>query len=334
VALEAFLAGAVDFRREVDPARWARGYDGPAVRDGRIRREALPHSRPETLRAFAFNTRRPPFDDRRVREALVHAFDFEWINQTLFFGAYRRTESTFPNSELAATGLPGPAERALLESWAAELPTGLLERPFSLPRTDGSGPAGLRAGLRRAGALLDEAGWSVRDGRRADATGHPFRFEILLVDPGDERVALEWARALDRIGIEARIRTVDSAQGAARLDAFDFDVTVGRWTSTLSPGNEQLLYWSSRAAGEPGSRNLPGVRSPAVDALAAGLGAARTREELVEHARALDRALLWGHYVLPLFHLPEDRVAYWDRLRRPGAVPIYGIAIDTWWAEP
>ncbi|HSK40093.1 MAG TPA: extracellular solute-binding protein [Arenibaculum sp.] len=332
VSIEAFQTGAYDFRRETDPRRWAIGYDGPPVRDGRITLETLPHSRPEPMRALIYNTRRPIFAERRVREALGHLLDFEWMNRSLFHGAFRRTASFYPNSELAAEGLPTRGELELLEPWRAELPPELFEKPFTLPATDGSGPAGMRPPMRRAVGLLAEAGWRLSGGRMLDAAGRPFTFEILLNDPADERIALEFSRQLRRIGIEARVRTVDSAQYRARLDGFDFDMTLNRWVSTLSPGNEQMLYWSSGAAGQEGSRNYAGIRNPAVDALAASLGDARTREELVTRVHALDRALLWGHYVIPLFHQGEDRVAYWSRLRRPEVTPVYGLVIETWWS--
>jgi microcin C transport system substrate-binding protein len=336
VSLEAFKAGAYDFRRETDPTRWAVAYAGPPFEDGRIRLETLPHSRPEPARGLVFNTRRPPFGDRRVREALGLALDFEWMNRALFHGAYVRTAGFYPNSELSARGAPSAAELKLLEPWRAELPEELPEElfdgPFLPPRTDGTGPPGLRANLRKAAALLAEAGWTARDGRMVDGSGRPLSFEILLVDPSDERVALEFGRGLRRLGIEARVRTVDSAQYRARLDGFDFDMTVNFWGSTLSPGNEQALYWSSAAADQPGSRNYAGVRSPAVDALIGHVTAARTRQELVTAVRALDRVLSWGHYVVPLYHLGEDRVAYRSRLRRPETTSLYGLVLETWWS--
>ncbi|UEM03895.1 extracellular solute-binding protein [Skermanella rosea] len=331
VALEAFKAGAYDFRRETDPAKWATGYDFPAARDGRVTLERLPHGRPEPMRGLIFNTRRPWFAVPKVREALGFALDFEWINRTLFHGAYRRTASYYPNSELAAAGPPGPAELAVMEPLRGHLPAEAFGPAHVPPATDGSGPTGLRANLRRGQELLAEAGWTVRDGRLVDAGGVAMEFEILLVSPGDEKVALEFARALRRIGVSARVRTVDSAQYQARLESFDFDMTLNRWTSTLSPGNEQLYYWGSDAADQEGSRNYAGIRSPAIDALARGLGMARDRADLVARVRALDRALTWGHYAVPLYHLPDDRVAYWSRLRRPAVTPVYGMVIDAWW---
>ncbi len=334
VAREAFKAGQGDLRLETDPGAWATGYDGPALRDGRIVLEELAHRRPEFARGLIFNTRRPLFQDRRVREALGLATDFAWINRTLFHGALVRTRSYYPNSELAAEGLPGPRERALLEPWRDRLPAALFERPFALPETDGSGPAGARANRREALRLLGEAGWRLRDGRLADAAGRPFAFEILLGDPSDERVALEFARSLERLGIVAGVRLVDSAQYQARLDGFDFDMTLRWWVSSLSPGNEQLYYFGSAAAGEPGSRNYAGIRDPVVDALAASIAEAPSRDELVARVRALDRVLLWGHYMVPLFHSPVDRVARWSWLKRPAVTPLYGPPPEAWWVQP
>lgn len=332
VALEAFKAGDGDVRRETDPAKWATGYDGPALRDGRIVRDELPHHRPEFARGLIFNTRRPIFQDRQVRQALGLATDFVWVGKKLFHGMLTRTASYYPNSELAATGLPQGEELRVLEPFRDRLPAALFARPFALPESDGSGPAGSRANLREALRLLGEAGWRIRDGRLADAAGRPFRFEILLSDPSEERVALEFTRSLDRLGIAATVRTVDSAQFQARLDEYDFDMTLRWWVSSLSPGNEQLYYFGSQAAGQPGSRNLAGIRDPAVDALAASIAEARTREQLVARVRALDRVLLWGYYMVPLFHSPVDRLAHWSWLGRPEVTPLYGPLIETWWA--
>ncbi|HEY0837310.1 MAG TPA: extracellular solute-binding protein [Azospirillum sp.] len=333
VALEAFKAGHADVRREGDPGKWASGYDGPALRDGRIVMEELPHGRPEPARGFIFNTRRPLFQDRRVREALGLAVDFAWIGRMLYHGALQRTASYYPNSELAATGLPGPRELAVLEPFRAALPAEVFARPFTLPSSDGNGPYGARANLRTALKLLREAGWRLRDGRLVDGFGRPFAFEILLVDPADERVALEFARGLDRLGIAAGVRTVDSAQYQGRIDEYDYDMTVRFWASTLSPGNEQLFYFGSVAADTPGTRNWAGVKDPAVDAIADSIAQARTRADLVARVRALDRVLLWGHYMVPLFHATADRVARWHWLRRPEVTPVYGAVTETWWVE-
>lgn len=335
VALEAFKAGDGDVRRESDPAKWATGYDSPALRDGRIEREELAHQRPDAARGLIFNTRRPLFADVRVRQALGMATDFVWIGRTLFHGALTRTASYYPNSELAAQGLPQGAELAALAPFRDRLPPALFTQPFALPITDGNGPAGGRANRRAALGLLAEAGWTIRDGRLTDAAGRPFAFEILLADPAEERVALEFARSLDGLGIAARVRAVDSAQFQARLDRFDFDMVLRWWASSLSPGNEQLYYYGSEAAEQEGSRNLAGIRDPVVDSIAHSIAEATTRADLVARARALDRVLLWGHYMVPLFYSPVDRLAHWSRLRRPAVTPLYGPLIESWWvADP
>ncbi|MBP2299894.1 extracellular solute-binding protein [Azospirillum picis] len=338
VALEAFKAGQGDVRYESDPAKWAVGYDGPALNGGRIVLEELPNRRPEPARGLIFNTRRPLFADVRVRQALGMATDFDWIGRNLFRGLLTRTASYYPNSELAARGLPDGEELAALEPFRDRLPRALFTRPPPLPGATsgadtGGGPAGLRANRREAMRLLAEAGWRVRDGRLADAAGARFAFEILLSDPAEERVALEFARSLEPLGIDARVRTVDSAQFQARLEGFDFDMTLRWWASSLSPGNEQLYYYGTAAAGDRGSRNLAGIRDPVVDALARSIAAAGTRAELVGRVRALDRVLLWGHYMVPLFHSPVDRIARWTRLHRPAVTPLYGPLTETWWVE-
>lgn len=333
VALEAFKAGQADARRESEPAKWATGYDGPALRAGKFVMEELPTGRPEYARGFILNSRRALFQDRRVRQALGYAVDFEWINRTHYHGALRRTASFYPNSTLAATGLPGPDELAVLEPLRRFLPAELFTTPFALPPTDGSGPYASRANQRTALRLLAEAGWTVRQGRLLDGGGRPFAFEILLGDPADERPALEFARGLERLGIAATVRTVDSAQFQARLDDYDYDVVARWWSSTLSPGNEQVYYYGSKAAETPGTRNYAGIRDPAVDAIAASIASARTRPELEARVKALDRVLLWGFYMVPLFHSPVDRIARWTGVRRPSVTPVYGAPTETWWRE-
>ncbi len=333
VALEAFKVGQVNFRREPSGERWATSYDFPAVADGRVTRLALPHQRPSGMRGFVFNTRRPIFADPAVREALLLAFDFEWINRTLLHGQYRRITSMFTGSPLAATGVPEGDERDLLEHFRGRVPEALFDHPAALPETDGSGDN--RANLRRAVALLDQAGWHIRDGRMTRADGLILAFEIVLADTADERVSLAFADPLRRLGIEATVRTVDTAQYTARTDRFDFDMIINHWNVTLSPGAEQDLYWGSRSAGIEGTRNYAGVRDPVVDALIAEVADAHTPEAMTAAARALDRVLLWGRYTVPLYYLDRDLFAWWGGLRRvEGEPPLYGTVVEAWWSAP
>lgn len=331
IALEAFKAGEYDVRIENDAGRWATGYDHPALRDGRIVREGIPHSRPVGMMALVFNTRRFVFHDQRVRQALGYAFDFEWLNKVLYHGLYSRTRSFFDNSPLAATEPPSPAERRLLNKYRKLLPKEVFSKPYQPPATDGSGR--IRKNLRAAQGLLQSAGWEVRNGALVnDADGGKMEFEILLLKRGHERMILPFARNLRRLGVKARVRTVDSAQYENRLASFDFDMTIYHWGQSLSPGNEQEFYWSSRAADTEGSRNYAGIKSPVVDDLIERIASARQREELITAARALDRVLLWGHYVVPLFHAKHDFLAYWNHLKRPAVSPLYGTTFDLWWS--
>ncbi|HEX3175625.1 MAG TPA: extracellular solute-binding protein [Methylomirabilota bacterium] len=332
VALEAFKAGAYDFRVEDSSKQWATGYDVPAVRDGRIRKEQIPNQIPTGMQGFVYNTRRDVFRDPRVREALGNAFDFEWTNAHLFYGAYTRTASYFSNSELAAQGLPTEAERQVLAPFRDRVPASVFGEA---PRPPSTADGGLRPNLVRALRLLDEAGWIVRDMRLVSrATGQPLAFEILLDDPKWERITLPFVQNLERLGVAARVRTVDAAQYEYRLKQFDFDMTVAVFPQSLSPGNEQADYWSREAARTPGSRNLAGVDDPVVDALIAGLIAAPDRPALVARTRALDRVLRAGHYVIPHWHITAFRVAYWNRFGRPAQPPKYDLGFDTWWVEP
>ncbi|MBI2206514.1 MAG: ABC transporter substrate-binding protein [Candidatus Rokubacteria bacterium] len=333
VALEAFKAGAYDFRQENIAKHWATAYDVPAAADGRIVKQEIPHRIPTGMQGFVYNTRREIFRDRRVRHALAHAFDFPWMNEHLFYGAYSRTRSYFSNSELAARGRPGAAELALLTPFRDRLPAEVFTREYRPPSPDG--PLERRRALAAGLELLRAAGWVVRDFRLVDArTGRPLSFEILLNDPSFERVALHFAKALERLGVDARVRTVDSAQYEHRLEHFDFDMTVAVWPQSLSPGNEQVDYWTSARASQPGSRNLAGITDPAVDHLVARLIAAPDRESLVVRTRALDRVLLWNHYLIPHWHLSVFRVAYWNKFGRPAVSPPYALGFDTWWIEP
>ena len=331
VMMEAFRAGEYDLRQELSATRWATGYGFPAVADGRVKIELLPHGRPSGMFAMVFNTRRPMFADRAVRYALSLAFDFEWINRNLLQGAYVRTNSIFDNSELGAQGLPEGGELALLEPHRDSLPPELFETAYHAPVVEG----GLRKNLATARRLLNEAGWRVEDGSlRRTSDGLPLAFEILLVNPGNERIALNFTRNLERLGVEAKVRTVDTAQYQYRRNVYDFDMLIYRWGMSLSPGNEQAFYWGMEAADQEGTRNYPGIKDPAVDDLIAKMTEARERGDFVDVVRAMDRVLIWGHYMIPLYHLNDDRFAYWDKFGRPEVTPVYGAVLDAWWEEP
>ncbi len=334
VELEAFKAHAYDFRDENSSKQWATQYVGPTFDKKLTIKEEIRHELPTGMQGFAFNSRKPLFADPRVREALSYAFDFEWANKSLFYGAYVRTESYFSNSELAATGLPGAEELVLLEPLRADLPPEVFTKEFKAPATDGSGNN--RANLKRAGELLDAAGYVVKDKKRIDpATGRPITFELLLVDSAFERIGGPFAKSLARLGIDCRLRVVDSSQYVDRLRNFDFDMVVQSFGQSRSPGNEQREFWGSKAADEPASRNIIGIRSKAIDALIEHVVAAKDRTALITATRALDRALLFGHYVIPNWHIRSFRVAYWDIFARPKITPKYGLGyIDTWWIDP
>jgi len=332
IALEAFKAGEYQFREENVSKQWATAYDTPAVREGLIQKKEIPHERPTGMQGFVFNTRRSFFSDPLVREALAHAFDFDWTNKNLFYGQYARTTSYFSNSELASRGLPGPDELAVLEPYRRRLPEEVFTTEYAPPSTDGSGR--IRANLGRAMELLKRAGWRMEAGRlvRAD-TGEVFDFEILLNSPTWERIALPFRKNLQRLGIEAKVRTVDAAQYQKRVEGFDFDMIVDVFGQSLSPGNEQRDFWSSAAAGEPGSRNTIGIQDPVVDELIDLVIAAPDRRSLIARTRALDRVLLRGRYVIPHWHIRSYRVAYWDIFGRPDIVPRYSLGFDTWWVD-
>jgi microcin C transport system substrate-binding protein len=331
VAVEALKGHEYDFRQENVARIWATAYNIPAVTQGLVRKEEIPNEVPTGMQAFIYNTRRPIFQDVRVRRALAHAFDFEWSNKNLFFSAYTRTKSYFSNSELASSGLPTPEELKVLEPFRGKVPDEVFTREYQPPATDGSG--NIRDGAREALKLLAEAGWTVKGQKLMNERGEPMQFEILLDDPTWERIALPFAKNLERLGIAARVRTVDAAQSEKREKDFDFDVTVGGWRQSLSPGNEQREFWGSEAAGLRGSRNLAGIKDPVVDRLIDLVIAAPDRPGLVARTRALDRVLLWGHYVIPHWHIRAFRVVYWDKFGRPAVSPKYALGFDTWWVD-
>ncbi len=333
IALEAFKAGDYDIRVENVAKNWAIGYDSPALRDGLIKKLQIPNKVPQGMQGFAFNTRRPIFRDPRVRAAIGEMFDFQWTNKNLFYGAYTRSRSYFSNSDLAATGLPGPAELKILDPWKGQIPPQVFTEEYNPPRTDGSG--NIRPNIHAALKLLAEAGWSLKDGVMVnDKTGRPLAFEFLLAQPEFERVVLPFARNLARIGIRMNVRTVDPAQYENRMQNFDYDMAVASIPESLSPGNEQRSYWSSAAADEPGSLNYMGVRSKAVDALVNLVIDAPDRASLLTRVHALDRVLCWSHYVIPNWYLSYFRVAVWNKFGRPKISPPYALALDTWWIDP
>ena len=330
---EAFKSGLVRLRNEEDPTRWTEGYEFPALREGRVVKEELPVETPAGMAALVFNTRRPLFADRRVRQALIKLFDFEWVNRTLYHGQYARTQSYFARSELSSHGKPADkAERALLAPYLDHVKPSIMDGSFAFPVSDGTGEN--RERRLEALQLLEEAGYRLTGGKLINVTtGEPFEFEIVAATRAQERLLLTFARALKQVGIEARIRQVDSAQYQRRKQTYDFDMIQYFWPVSLSPGNEQSFRWGSEAAVTEGSFNYPGIKNPAVDAMIETLLKAESRDEFVSAVRALDRVLLSGDYVIPLFYLPRQWVAHWNDLKRPEKTPLYGYQIDNWWLE-
>jgi peptide/nickel transport system substrate-binding protein len=332
--LEAFRRGLFDVRAETDPARWQTDYDFAAVRDHRVVKDALPTGLPKGTYAFVFNTRRAMFADVRVREAISLLFDFEWINKNFYYGQYRRSASYFADSELSAYRRPADArERALVAPFPDSVRPDILDGSWALPVSDGSGRD--RALVRRALALLAAAGYQLEGTELHDrATGRRLEFEILVTNRDQERQALAFAQNLKLAGIAARIRMVDAVQYDQRRITFDFDMIQYRWEQSLSPGNEQGFYWSSEAADQQGTRNYMGVRSKAIDAMIAAMLKASAREDFVAAVRALDRVLMSGFYVVPLFYLPDQWVARWAYIRRPDRTSLSGSLPEAWWREP
>ena len=294
-------------------------------------KEGFETGTPKGMFGLVFNTRKPPFDNIAVREALGYLLDFEWINQNLYFGLYHRSSSYFEGSELSATGRPADdTERTLLEPHAKSVRSDILDGTWTPPVSDGSGRD--RKMMRQAVKLLAKAGWRIKDGRMTGPHGTPLTFELLVATPDQERLALAYSRALKRIGIAAGVRNVDSAQYQRRLQSYDYDMILNRWAASLSPGNEQLFRWSQRSAEIEGTFNFAGARDPALDAMISALLAARDRPAFVSAVRAFDRVLQSGFYAIPLFHPPEVWVARWRRIEHPENTSLYGPRFNTWWA--
>jgi len=334
VAFQAFKAEEYDFRAENVSKNWATGYDIPAVRQGHIIKEEVSHEIPTGMQAFVYNVRRSVFQDPKVREALSYAFDFEWSNRVLFYDAYARTKSFFSNSELAARDLPSPAELELLEPFREQLPEEVFTKIYEPPVSDGSGF--IRHNLKKAQALLKEAGWTYNEaeGVLMDASGQALSFEILLNNPLIERLTLPFVKNMKRLGAKVVVRRVDASQYIERLKDFDYDMTVIVFAQSVSPGNEQRSYWGSYNADVKGSRNYIGIQSPVIDDIIEMIINAPNRQSLIDRTRALDRILLWGHYVIPQLHIRKHRLAYRDKFGRPDVLPKYSHGFpDTWWVD-
>ncbi len=303
VAFESFKKGDLHVRREWDAGNWNSTYDFPALKENKVIKEELKHGRPDKVRGFIFNTRRAPFDDIRVRQALNLFFDFNWMNKNLFYGQYNRINSFYQGTDLAR-------------------------------KVEVSPPKNLRQKLREGNALLEQAGWVIKNGKRINKeTGKAMSFQILLDNPNDEKIALALTRSLKKMGIDAGVRVLDSAAYRGRLNEYDFDMILHYWHSTLSPGTEQYLYWSCEAAEQPSRWNYAGICDPEIDEIAKSIPTARTREELAAKTAKLDEKLWNNHLFIPLYHNPVDFVAYWNDIRHPENTPLYGMVVETWWMD-
>jgi len=334
VAFESFKAGNLDYHQETSAKNWATAYDFAAVREGWVKRQEVPIKSAQPMQCFVFNLRHPQLADRRVRQAFNLAFDFEWANKTLFYGQYTRVGSYFQGSELAAPSeLPQGRELEILNEVKDQVPPEVFTAVHTNPVNNS--PEDLRANLRKAMQLLKDAGYEVKHGVFTNTkTGQPLTVEFLLVSPLFERIVQPYIDNLDRIGIKAKLRMVDSAQYTRRVDGFDYDIIVGNFPQSDSPGNEQRDFWGSEAAGREGSRNLIGIKDPAIDKLVDHVIFAKNREELVAASRALDRVLLWNDFVVPQWFAPKVRIAYWNRYGQPETLP--GLTpgfMQVWWLD-
>jgi microcin C transport system substrate-binding protein len=334
-AFEAFKAGQLDFWSEASAKSWATAYDFDALRRGLVKRNEWPNDLVTPMQGFAFNIRRPQFQDPRVRHAFNLAFDFEWASRNILFELYKRVGSYFENSELKATGLPTGRELELLEDVRAQVPPEVFTKPYANPFNRGHGDA--RRHMAEASRLLAAAGWKQHHGELRNGAGETLTAEFLIVSPEFERIVQPYITALGRLGIKATMRIVDSAQYRRRINTFDFDIVVGRFRQTVTPGNEQRDYWGSVAADREGSRNLIGIKNPAIDKINEKLIFAEDRAELVAATRALDRILLWNHYLVPQWYAPMEWVAMWDMFRGPARMPTHAPAtsrfLQVWWHD-
>lgn len=333
VALEALKSGDIDFRQEFISKNWNTAYDFPALNEGKVIKEELEDKRIKRMQAFVLNSRKDKLSDPKVRRALAYAFDFEWMNKNLFYGAYSRVSSYFQNSEFMATGLPEGDELALLEEFKDQLPESVFNEAYTLPVNDGSG--NLRKQYRIALKLLKEAGWEIKDRKLTNVdNGEVFSMELIIAQPSVEKIGLGFKKTLERLGIDLKVRVIDSSQYERRVEDFDYDMLVLGWSQSRSPGNEQFSYWGSEAADEKGSSNYAGIKNPVIDELIKKVVSAENREMQVTATKALDRVLLHGHYVIPQYFAPVYRLAYWNKFERPEITPTNGMGFDTWWIDP
>jgi microcin C transport system substrate-binding protein len=331
-AFEAFKAGQLDYWPESSAKYWATGYDFDAVKRGLVKLERLPTKGVAEMQSFAFNTRRPQFQDPRVRHAFNLAFDFDWANKNLFYDQYKRVNSYFDNSELKASGLPQGRELEILQEVKDQVPPEVFTAEWKNPVN--ASPEDARRHLSQAAKLLAEAGWMPKGGVLTNAKGAELTAEFLLVQPDFERIVLPFKAALDKLGVKASVRIVDTSQYQRRHDTFDFDIIVASFPQSESPGNEQRDFWGSEAADREGSRNVIGIKNPAVDKLIDKIIRAEDRKDLIAATRALDRVLLWNHYVVPQWHFPFDRLAMWDMFQRPGKLPSRSTSfLRVWWYD-
>jgi microcin C transport system substrate-binding protein len=335
VLLEAFKAGEFDFNAEFNSKRWARDYIGGNFKKGNIVKTEIDHQNNAGMQGFVFNLRKTLFQDKRVRQAISLALDFEWSNRKLFYNQYERCYSYFSNSELASSGLPEGQELALLEPFRQQLNPEVFSTPWTVPAT--SPPNSLRANLRKARKLLQEAGWKLQEGLLLNEQGEALRFEVILTQKGFERILAPFARNLKKLGIEVDYRTIDVALYKQRTDTFDFDVVVASFPQSQSPGNEQMTMFHSSSASKQGTRNLMGIQNPVVDALLEKVVYAKNRAQLVTAVHALDRVLLHEHYLVPHWYIGSHRIAYWDKFGVPRQLPLYYEAeswvLQTWWMK-
>src|SRR6266566_4079230 len=332
VAFEGFTSKSYLFREEFTSRIWSTRYDFPAARDGRVKRDTLPDDTPSGAQGWFFNTRRDKLKDKRLREAFIYAFDFEWTNKTLMYGSYKRTHSVFENSDMMAVGKPSPQELALLEPFRGKVADEVFGEPFVPPVSDGSGQD--RALLRQANTVLQEAGFVIKDGKRVTPQGEPISVEFLLDEPSFQPHHMPFIKNLGTLGIEANLRIVDPVQYRKRVDDFDFDLTVQRFGFSTTPGDSLRIFFSSQAAAMRGSQNLAGISDPVIDALIEKIIAADNRTSLTMACRALDRVIRSGRYWVPHWYKASHWLAYWDVFSRPASKPRYARgAPQTWWYD-